>query len=538
MSWPNPGPPSSSSRNSAQRPRVLHLLLERGDERPELRVLGPRRAREHQVERLDLVHAEVGDPVELLLELRLGREIPHRPLTSSGLRAERNAGNPFVASDGPPLRFLDRSRANVVPLRPRSSHERVAVAARDGPVDEDDEAPTASRRPRASRSARSRGASGSTTRASSTTPAACRSSSTSRARRSRAIVDHRARRALQPRPPRRVGRRGRTPATAPASCSRSPTASCARSSTSTLPAGGRVRRRPGVPAARRRRDAEKTVARIDAIVEEEGLRVLGWRDVPDRRLDDRPDRASVMPELPAAASSTTRPARRASSSTASCSCVRKRCEHEVDGTAASTTEADGVLPVALEPHPRLQGHAHHAAARRSSSPTSPTSASSRRWRWCTAASPPTRSRRGRSRTRTAYVAHNGEINTVQGNRNWMRAREALMSTPLIPRPRARVPDHHARRVRHRQLRRVPRAAAPRRAGRSGTRVLMMIPEAWENHATMSAGEARLLPLPRVADGAVGRPGVDRVHRRHRRSARCSTATACARAATGSPTTTA
>ncbi|SVC57933.1 uncharacterized protein METZ01_LOCUS310787, partial [marine metagenome] len=27
-----------------------------------------------------------------------------------------------------------------------------------------------------------------------------------------------------------------------------------------------------------------------------------------------------------------------------------------------------------------------------------------------------------------YVAHNGEINTVQGNRNWMRAREALMAT--------------------------------------------------------------------------------------------------------------
>ena len=30
------------------------------------------------------------------------------------------------------------------------------------------------------------------------------------------------------------------------------------------------------------------------------------------------------------------------------------------------------------------------------------------------------------------VAHNGEINTLQGNRNWMRAREALMQTPAIP----------------------------------------------------------------------------------------------------------
>jgi len=31
-----------------------------------------------------------------------------------------------------------------------------------------------------------------------------------------------------------------------------------------------------------------------------------------------------------------------------------------------------------------------------------------------------------------YVAHNGEINTVQGNRNWMRAREALLQTKLLP----------------------------------------------------------------------------------------------------------
>jgi glutamate synthase (NADPH/NADH) large chain len=31
-----------------------------------------------------------------------------------------------------------------------------------------------------------------------------------------------------------------------------------------------------------------------------------------------------------------------------------------------------------------------------------------------------------------YVAHNGEINTVQGNQNWMRAREALASSDLLP----------------------------------------------------------------------------------------------------------
>jgi len=31
-----------------------------------------------------------------------------------------------------------------------------------------------------------------------------------------------------------------------------------------------------------------------------------------------------------------------------------------------------------------------------------------------------------------FVAHNGEINTVQGNENWMRAREAMLASPLLP----------------------------------------------------------------------------------------------------------
>ena len=45
-------------------------------------------------------------------------------------------------------------------------------------------------------------------------------------------------------------------------------------------------------------------------------------------------------------------------------------------------------------------------------------------------------------------------------------------------------------------------------------VMMMIPEAWQNHESMSDGEARVLRVPRLPDGAVGRPGVDRLHRRH------------------------
>jgi hypothetical protein len=31
-----------------------------------------------------------------------------------------------------------------------------------------------------------------------------------------------------------------------------------------------------------------------------------------------------------------------------------------------------------------------------------------------------------------FIAHNGEINTVKGNRNWMRARESLLASDVIP----------------------------------------------------------------------------------------------------------
>ena len=42
-----------------------------------------------------------------------------------------------------------------------------------------------------------------------------------------------------------------------------------------------------------------------------------------------------------------------------------------------------------------------------------------------------------------FVAHNGEINTVQGNRNWMRAREAMLARRSPPGDRTHLPDLHA-----------------------------------------------------------------------------------------------
>ncbi|MEU4369590.1 glutamate synthase large subunit [Micromonospora chersina] len=85
-----------------------------------------------------------------------------------------------------------------------------------------------------------------------------------------------------------------------------------------------------------------------------------------------------------------------------------------------------------------------------------------------------------------FIAHNGEINTIRGNRNWMQAREALLRSPNLPG----------------NIRRVFPVCTPAAsdsanfdevlellhlAGRSLPHaVLMMIPEAWENDPEMRA----------------------------------------------------
>ena len=84
-----------------------------------------------------------------------------------------------------------------------------------------------------------------------------------------------------------------------------------------------------------------------------------------------------------------------------------------------------------------------------------------------------------------YVAHNGEINTVQGNRNWMRAREALLQSNLLPGELERIfpicsnaasdsaTFDEALELLHMGGYDLPHA------------VLMMIPEAWEHQPSMA-----------------------------------------------------
>ena len=83
-----------------------------------------------------------------------------------------------------------------------------------------------------------------------------------------------------------------------------------------------------------------------------------------------------------------------------------------------------------------------------------------------------------------FIAHNGEINTVKGNRNWMRARESLLESDLIPGDLKRLfpivemsgsdsaSFDEVLELLYLGGRSLPHA------------VLMMIPEAWENHETM------------------------------------------------------
>ena len=84
-----------------------------------------------------------------------------------------------------------------------------------------------------------------------------------------------------------------------------------------------------------------------------------------------------------------------------------------------------------------------------------------------------------------YIAHNGEINTVKGNRNWMRARESLLKSDYFGDDLQRIfpivemsGSDSASFDEVLELLYLGGRSLPHS-------ILMMIPEAWENHATMS-----------------------------------------------------
>jgi len=224
-------------------------------------------------------------------------------------------------------------------------------------------------------------------------------------------------------------------------------------------------------------ERSRACARIADLAADEGLTVLGWRDVPVNEAACGAGALEVLPHVGqlfvagTAAESGLVLDRLAF-------CLRKRAEHEADVYFASlssrTIVYKGMLSAPqVEPFfPDLSDDrfASNLALvhSRFSTNTFPSWPRSHPYR---------------------YVAHNGEINTVQGNRNWMRAREAMLESPLIPPSKSGQgierlfpiidPDgsdsgsfDECLELLHLGGRSLPHA------------LLMMIPEPWENHEEM------------------------------------------------------
>ncbi|MET9956594.1 glutamate synthase large subunit [Streptomyces sp. NPDC006339] len=218
----------------------------------------------------------------------------------------------------------------------------------------------------------------------------------------------------------------------------------------------------------------QAVSQIETIAREEGLDVLGWREVP------------VAPELLGASARSTMPVFRqlfvadgAGQATGialdrKAFVLRKRAERQA-GTyfpslSARTIVYKGMLTTGqLEPFfPDLSDRRCASAVAlvhsRFSTNTFPSWPLAHPYR---------------------FVAHNGEINTVKGNRNWMTAREAQLVSDVFGEGSLErifpicTPDasdsasfDEVLELLHLGGRSLPHA------------VLMMVPEAWENHDSM------------------------------------------------------
>jgi glutamate synthase (NADPH) large chain len=203
------------------------------------------------------------------------------------------------------------------------------------------------------------------------------------------------------------------------------------------------------------------------------LTVLGWRDVPTDATTLGATAVSVMPRFSQLFVAATSGRLVGMGLERLAFCLRKRAEHETDvyfpSLSSRTIAYKGMLTTdQLELfYPDLADERVASAVAvvhsRFSTNTFPSWPLSHPFR---------------------FIAHNGEINTVMGNRNWMRAREALLASDLIPGPLERLfpicspgasdsaSFDEVLELLHMGGRSLPHA------------VLMMIPEAWENHAEM------------------------------------------------------
>ena len=110
------------------------------------------------------------------------------------------------------------------------------------------------------------------------------------------------------------------------------------------------------------------------------------------------------------------------------------------------------------------------------------------------------------------IAHNGEINTLRGNVNWIRARQGAISSPILGTDLNKLwpliyPGQSDSASFDNALELLVMAGYS-----IAHAVMMMIPEAWEGHSLMDPAR-RALRISRGDDGTLGRPRLDRLHRR-------------------------
>ncbi|HWU31723.1 MAG TPA: glutamate synthase central domain-containing protein, partial [Marmoricola sp.] len=222
-------------------------------------------------------------------------------------------------------------------------------------------------------------------------------------------------------------------------------------------------------------EVAKVQERIGAIAVEEGLQVLGWRDVPTDPSSLGKSALDCMPSFRQLFVSAQGTALTGMELERLAFCLRKRAERETGAYFPSlssrtiaykgmltTDQLDHVFPDLVDERVESAVAVVHSRFSTNTFPSWPLSHPFR------------------------FIAHNGEINTVMGNRNWMRAREALLESEVIPGDLERLfpictpgasdsaSFDEVLELLHMGGRSLPHS------------VLMMIPEAWENHAGMDA----------------------------------------------------
>jgi glutamate synthase (NADPH/NADH) large chain len=234
--------------------------------------------------------------------------------------------------------------------------------------------------------------------------------------------------------------------------------------------------------------AQGAVRIVEQAADEEGLVVIGWRDVPTNPNDLGPTARSVMPAfrqlfLRGAAGEAGLPLERQAFATRKVAERRAReagVELYFPSLSSRTLVYKGMLTTDQlgTVFPDLTDERFASAIglvhSRFSTNTFPSWPLAHPYR---------------------YIAHNGEINTIRGNRNWMATREALLESDLLASPRRGDGAWSSG-----DLKRLFPICTPKLSdsasfdevlellhlgGRSLPHaVLMMIPEAWENHASM------------------------------------------------------